>query len=125
MDRMVKVLTILFAVLFLSLPLKAYELLMFSVSNCIYCIKFNEEVKPYYNKTTYAKTLPLTIIDNADIPEWFHIAYAEGRIEPIKGTPTFIIFDTESQAEIDRIVGYGGKDRFYEQIAHWIDNHKE
>ena len=118
-----KFLSILFTLLFLSLPLSAYELLMFSVKNCIYCIKFNEEVAPYYNKTTYAETLPLTIIDNADIPEWFHIAYAEGRIEPIKGTPTFIIFDTESQAEIDRFVGYNGKEWFYEQIAYWIEQH--
>ena len=97
---------------------------MFSVSNCIYCIKFNEEVAPYYNKTTYAETLPLTIIDNADIPEWFHIAYAEGRIEPIKGTPTFIIFDTESQAEVNRFVGYNGKEWFYERVASWIEHYE-
>ena len=118
-----KFLSILFAVLFLSLPLKAYELLMFSVSNCIYCIKFHEEVLPTYSETEYADTLPLTIIDNADIPEWFQTAYEEGRIQNIKGTPTFIIFDTESQAEVDRFVGYNGKDWFYEQIALWIDNH--
>ena len=120
-----KFLSILFTLLFLSLPLSAYELLMFSVSNCIYCIKFNEEVAPYYNKTTYAETLPLTIIDNADIPEWFHIAYAEGRIEPIKGTPTFIIFDTESQAEVNRFVGYNGKEWFYERVASWIEHYEE
>ena len=118
-----KFLSILFAVLYLSLPLKAYELLMFSVKTCHYCMAFMDQVEPEYHDTEYAKTLPLTIIDNADIPEWFHIAYAEGRIEPIKGTPTFIIWDEESQAEIERIVGYGGKDRFYEQISHWIDNH--
>ena len=117
-----KFLSILFTLLFLSLPLSAYELLMFSVKNCIYCIKFNEEVAPYYNKTTYAETLPLTIIDNADIPEWFHTAYDEGRIKKIKGTPTFIIFNEESQAEIDRFVGYNGKEWFYERVASLIEH---
>ena len=120
-----KFLSILFTLLLLSLPLKAYELLMFSVSNCIYCIAFNEQVAPEYNDTVYAETLPLTIIDNADIPEWFQIAYEEGKIKKIKGTPTFIIFDKESQAEIDRIVGYNGKEWFYEKIAYWVEHYKE
>ena len=118
-----KFLSILFAVLFLSLPLRAYELLMFSIKSCHYCIAFMEQVEPEYHDTEYAETLPLTIIDAKDIPEWFHIAYDKGDIKKIKGTPTFIIWDEENQIEIDRIVGYGGKDWFYEQIAHWIDNH--
>ena len=120
-----KFLSILFTVLFLSLPLSAYELLMFSVSNCIYCIAFNEQVAPTYNDTEYAETLPLIIIDNADIPEWFQTAYEEGRIEPIKGTPTFIIWDEENQIEIERIVGYNGKEWFYERIAYWVKHYEE
>ena len=120
-----KFFSILFTVLFLSFSASAYELLMFSIKSCHYCIAFMEQVEPEYHDTEYAETLPLTIIDAKDIPEWFHIAYDKGDIKKIKGTPTFIIFDTESQVEIARIVGYGGKDRFYEQIAHWIDNHKE
>ena len=120
-----KFLSILFTLLFLSLPLSAYELLMFSVKNCIYCIAFNEQVAPTNNDTKYAETLPLTIIDNADIPDWFHIAYDEGRIEPIKGTPTFIIWDEENQIEIERIVGYNGKEWFYERIAYWVKHNEE
>ena len=119
-----KFLSIVFTVLLLSLPLSAYELLMFSVKNCIYCIAFNEQVAPTYNDTKYAETLPLTIIDNADIPDWFHIAYDKGDIKPIRGTPTFIIFDTESQVEIDRIVGYNGKDEFFARIAYWIEHNE-
>ena len=98
---------------------------MFSVSNCIYCIAFNEQVAPTYNDTKYAETLPLIIIDNADIPEWFHIAYEEGRIQKIEGTPTFIIFDTGSQAEVNRFVGYNGKEWFYERVASWIKHYEE
>ena len=117
-----KFLSILFAVLFLSLPLKAYELLMFSVKTCHYCMAFMEQVEPDYHDTEYAKILPLTIIDNADIPEWFHVAYDKGNIKPIRGTPTFIIWDEENQIEIDRIVGYGGKEWFYEQISIRVKN---
>ena len=120
-----KFLSILFTVLFLSFSASAYELLMFSVSNCIYCIAFNEQVAPTYNDTKYAETLPLTIIDNADIPEWFQTAYEEGRIENIRGTPTFIIWDEENQIEIERIVGYNGKEWFYERVAYWVKHYEE
>ena len=120
-----KFLSILFTLLFLSLPLKAYELLMFSVSWCHYCVAFNEQVAPEYNDTVYAETLPLTIIDAEHIPEWFTKAYEKGDIKKIKGTPTFIIFDKESQAEIDRFVGYNGKEWFYEQVAYWINHYEE
>ena len=119
-----KFLTILFTLLFLSLPLKAYELLMFSIKTCHYCIAFMEQVEPDYHDTIYAETLPLTIIDNADIPEWFQTAYEEGRIENIRGTPTFIIWNEEEQVEVDRIVGYGGKDEFFARIAYWIEHNE-
>ena len=117
-----KFLSILFTLCFLSLPLKAYELLMFSIKSCHYCIAFMEQVEPEYHDTEYAETLPLTIIDAKDIPEWFHIAYDKGNIKKIKGTPTFIIWDEENQIEIDRIVGYGGKEWFYEQISIRVKN---
>ena len=117
-----KFLSILFTLLFLSLPLSAYELLMFSIKSCHYCIAFMEQVEPEYHDTEYAETLPLTIIDAKDIPEWFHIAYDKGNIKKIKGPPTFIIFNEESQAEVDRFVGYNGKEWFYERVASWIEH---
>ena len=120
-----KFLSILFTVLFLSFAASAYELLMFSVSWCSYCTAFHEQVAPTYNDTEYAETLPLTIIDAENRPEWFTIAYEKGDIEKIRGTPTFIIFDKESQVEIDRIVGYNGKEGFYERIAYWIKHYEE
>ncbi len=119
-----KFLSILFTLLFLSLPLKAYELLVFSVSWCSYCVAFNEEVAPEYNDTVYAETLPLTIIDAEHIPEWFTKAYEEGKIKKIKGTPTFIIWNEKSKAEVNRFVGYNGKEWFYERVASWIEHHK-
>ena len=120
-----KFLSILFTVLLLSLPLKAYELLMFSVSWCSYCVAFNEQVAPEYNDTEYAEILPLTIIDAENIPEWFTKVYKEGKIKKIRGTPTFIIWDEESQIEIERIVGYNSKEWFYERIEYWIEHYEE
>jgi thioredoxin-related protein len=121
----VKFLAILFSVMMLSLPVKAYELLMFSVNWCSYCVAFHEQVVPTYNDTEYAETLPLTIIDAEDIPEWFTVAYEKGDIEKIKGTPTFIIWNEETQVEVDRIVGYNGKEWFYERIDYWIEHYEE
>ena len=118
-----KFLSILFTVLFLSFSASAYELLMFSVSWCSYCVAFNKQVAPEYNDTEYAETLPLIIIDAEDRPEWFTTAYEKGDIKSIRGTPTFIIWDKENQVEIDRIVGYNGKEWFYERIAYWIEHH--
>ena len=120
-----KFLSILFTLLLLSLPLKAYELLMFSVSWCSYCVAFHKEITPEYNDTEYAEILPLTIIDAENIPEWFTKVYEEDKIKRIRGTPTFIIWDKENQVEIDRIVGYNGKEWFYERIAYWIEHHEE
>ena len=120
-----KFLSILFTLLLLSLPVKAYELLMFSVSWCSYCIAFNEQVAPTYNDSKYAEILPLTIIDAENIPEWFTKVYKEGKIKKIRGTPTFIIWDEESQIEIERIVGYNSKEWFYERIEYWIEHYEE
>ena len=111
-----KFLTILFTLLFLSLPLKAYELLMFSIKSCHYCIAFMEQVEPEYHDTEYAETLPLTIIDAKDIPEWFHIAYDKGDIKKIKGTPTFIIWDEVNKRELVRWAGYQSEENWYEML---------
>ena len=118
-----KFLAILFSVVLLSMPLKAYELLMFSVKTCHFCMAFMEQVEPEYHDTEYAKILPLTIIYHNDRPEWFNVAYEEGFIKKIKGTPTFIIWNEETQMEVDRIVGYGGKEQFYERIELWIEEY--
>ena len=120
-----KFLYTLFTVLFFSFSASAYELLMFSVDWCGYCKEFHKEITPEYNDTEYAKTLPLTVIDAMDQPEWFKAALGRGDIKSIRGTPTFIIWDEKQKMEIDRIVGYNGKEWFYERIAYWIEHHEE
>ena len=104
---------ILFTFLFLlvAFPVYAYELLMFTSVNCIYCQNWFKEVAPTYEKSEYAKVLPLhTVnIDKAP-PQWIRRAVESGRLEPIRVTPTFVVWKNR---EIIRTEGYVNRDQFY------------
>lgn len=93
---------------------KAYslELVMIDSKACYYCKKFLKEVAPEFNISKF----PLVIVQNNNLPKWFSEAYKKKRIKPYKGTPVFIIWDEIEKYEIDRIFGYGGKDRFYKDL---------
>ena len=109
-----KLLLTLFFILF-AFPVYALELLMAHNPDCGICQKFIKEVAVDYNDSEIAKRLPLVIISVYDQPEWFKQAYAEGRIKPIRGTPTFIIWN--GRKELARIIGYHDKDRFYSRLS--------
>tara|TARA_Y100000310_G_C20704023_1_gene833084 strand:+ start:22839 stop:23519 length:681 start_codon:yes stop_codon:yes gene_type:complete len=101
----------------------ATEMLMFSMKSCGYCRAFLQEVAQEYNNSEQAKLLPLRIIsmDNPVAPKWYDEAYERQAIDGIVGTPTFIIWDGEERA---RLVGYAGKDKFYEDISRFIKENK-
>lgn len=103
----------------------AAEMIMFSMKSCGYCRAFLKEVAPTYADTEHAKILPLRIIsmDRKTAPKWFDKAYDEKRIDPIVGTPTFVIFNDGT--EVARLIGYTNKDEFYEDIGKFIDNNRE
>ena len=103
----------------------AAEMIMFSMNSCGYCRAFLKEVAPTYADTKHAKILPLRIIsmDQKTAPKWFDKAYNEKRIDPIIGTPTFVIFNDGT--EVARLIGYGGKDKFYDDIGKFIDSNRE
>ena len=109
-----KLLLTLFFILF-AFPVYALELLMAHNPDCGICQKFIKEVAVDYNDSEIAKRLPLVIISVYDQPEWFKQAYAENRIKPIRGTPTFIVWN--GRKELARIVGYYDKDRFYSRLT--------
>ena len=111
---MKKLLLTLFFILF-AFPVYALELLMAHNPGCGICQKFIKEVAVDYNDSEIAKKLPLVIISVYDQPEWFKEAYAENRIKPIRGTPTFIIWNGRN--ELGRIVGYHDKERFYSRLT--------
>jgi len=101
-------LTIVFV--FFTLPVWANDLLMFHSKYCGYCSAFMKEVAVDYEY----KDLPLVIIDAYNQPDWFREAYKENRIKGIFGTPTFIIWN--GRKELGRIIGYSGKEWFYERL---------
>ena len=108
-----KLLLTLFFILF-AFPVYALELLMAHNPGCGICQKFIKEVAVDYNDSEIAKKLPLVIISVYDQPEWFKEAYAENRIKPIRGTPTFIVWN--GRKELVRLVGYSNKERFYRRV---------
>jgi len=116
---MKKLLLTLFFLLFaFPASAKALELLMAHNPGCNICQKFIDEVAVDYNDSEISKQLPLIIISVYEQPEWFKEAYRLRKIKPIRGTPTFIIWNGshEGGAEIARLVGYSNKSRFYSRL---------
>ena len=102
-------------VLLMATPAFAAELLMIHNPDCGFCRAFMEQVEPTYGETPEGKALPLRVLDVTRLGDvrWIRDNHKAGLIDPIEGTPTFIIWDGE---EFDRIAGYGGKDWFYTNL---------
>ena len=96
----------------------AFELIMYDNKYCVYCIKFHNEVAVDYE----LPDLPLIIIDKSNQPKWFYKAIKQNKIKPIRGTPTFIIWNEIERYELDRIVGYSDKDKFYAHLKNIFIN---
>ena len=113
-------LTLLFLLTVFAFPAsaKALQLLMAHNPDCHICERFIDEVAVDYNDSELGKRIPLIIISVYDQPEWFKEAYRLRKIKPIRGTPTFIIWNgsKEGGAEIGRLVGYHSKSRFYSRL---------
>ena len=97
-------------VIFFNVQAYALELLMFHNKYCYYCMAFMKEVAVDYEY----RDMPLVIIDAYNQPDWFKEAYKENRIKPIRGTPTFIIWN--GRKELARLTGYSGKEWFYTNL---------
>ena len=108
-----------------STTIQAAELLMFSMASCGYCQAFLKEVAPTYADTEFAKLLPMRIIsmDRRAAPKWYDKAYNAKKIDGIAGTPTFVVFDNGEEKA--RLIGYQGKDRFYEDIGNFIESNRK
>jgi thioredoxin-related protein len=111
---MIRILLTFIFILFFNVQANALELLMGHNPMCGICQKFLKEVAVDYDN----KELPLIIINLYKQPEWFKEAYKEGRIKPIRGTPTFIVWN--GRKELARIAGYYDKESFYEDLKEII-----
>ena len=115
-----------FLFLLVAFPVYAYELLMFSNPKCSYCQEFLRDVKPTYHQSVVSKILPLKILSmDKAMPVWIAHALDEGRLQPIKNTPTFVIWDEDFGTEVARLVGYGGKKSFYEMVDVFVKKNKD
>jgi len=106
----------MFSLLF-TLPASAAELLMIHHPQCPFCQAFMRDVEPEYDMSEQGKEYPLRVIDVSvtEDRDWISYQVSVEHIDPIRGTPTFIIWD--NGREIGRFIGYGGKEWFY----HYLD----
>lgn len=109
---------------FITTTASAAELIMFSSKSCGYCRSFLNDVALIYNKQDFSEFLPLRIIDmdTREAPEWFASAYDDKRIDPITGTPSFVVFDRGH--EIARLVGYSGKEDFFTDMNNFVNDNR-
>ena len=95
------------------------QLIAVLVDWCPYCNKWTEEVVPSYNNP-----VPLVIINatsGRNIPQWYKKALKLKNVSKLRGIPAFIIWDDETEVELIRWVGYGGKDHFYQLLDEAIN----
>ena len=114
-------------ILSFSLVSNAYaaEMIMFAMKSCGYCRAFLKDVAPTYSESEYALLLPLRVIsmDRPVAPKWYDDAFRDRRIEGIRVTPTFVIFDNGE--EVARLMGYRDKKTFYRDIKDFVDDNRE
>ncbi|MEP9348357.1 hypothetical protein [Xanthobacter sp. KR7-225] len=87
-------------------PALAGELLMFERKGCVYCLKFDHEVAPIYEKTDEGRRAPLRRVDlGLGLPAGVALA------SPVRFSPTFVLVDHDR--EVGRITGYASDEAFW------------
>lgn len=84
----------------------ARELLMFERKGCAYCLKFDHDVAPIYEKTDEGQRAPLRRVDLSDGTPGDVVLAA-----PVRFTPTFVLVD--EGREVGRITGYASDEAFW------------
>ena len=115
---MIRILIFTLALLYTTSASAITKLLMYHNPLCGHCISFIKEVVPtfYYDLPDkfMEDKLELIIIERNKDPFWFAMAYNENRIKPLRGTPTFIVWN--GRKELARLVGYTNKESFYNRL---------
>ena len=102
----------------------AQRVLLFYSSHCKYCQNWDKEIGvENYSKTDIGQALPIQIIDEKDGRiERIVEAIQSGRMDYIRGTPTFVVWDDTLEMELTRLVGYRSKENFYENLGLILKN---
>jgi hypothetical protein len=100
--------------LVITAPAYAAELLMFEEDGCIWCARWDAEVAPDYTGSLQGRFAPLKRYDlrRDPLPDDLEL---KGRV---RYTPTFVLVD--ENREIGRILGYPGKDKFWNLLDNLI-----
>lgn len=108
MSRIAVILAAL-AVIVITGPSHAAELLVLEQRGCEWCAQFEIEIGPIYAKTREGRVAPLRRIDidrpwPSDVPAVEHLRY----------TPTFVLIDGDKV--VGRLEGYPGDNFFWPMI---------
>jgi len=110
--RLLRLLLLLAATGWPSLPAAAAELWMVRRNGCPWCQAWDRDVGPLYNKSDLGRRAPIRMIDIDRRPE--HPPFKA----PVIYTPTFVLVDHDR--EIGRIEGYPGEDFFWSLLEHLL-----
>ncbi|MFG1329882.1 thioredoxin family protein [Xanthobacter autotrophicus] len=92
----------------------ARELLMFERKGCTYCLKFDRDVAPIYEKTEEGRRAPLKRVDlSRGAPGGVVLA------SPVRFAPTFVLVD--EGREVGRITGYASDEAFWGLLGAMTD----
>jgi len=100
-------------------PAGGLRLLMIEQSGCSYCVAFNRDIAPIYEKTELGAAAPLFHADlREDMPDGVSLAS-----KPFV-TPTFILIGPDGQ-ELSRLTGFPGEDFFWPFVEDMITQAQE
>ena len=110
---------ITFLIMTLFIPVRALtaELLVIEQQGCIYCIKWNEEIRKSYPKTALGEFAPLKFADINNLPDEIEL------ISTVIYTPTFILL--KNSKELGRVEGYSGEEIFWFLIEDLFETYTE
>ena len=121
MKKTILILTFIFSIF--TTPAFAADLLMIHSDTCPICIEFMRQVGRAYDAHKTGLDIPLKVLDIDDVDgrRFLDMAIYNDRIKQVPGFPTFILMSHGK--EIDRIVGYSTKERFYEKLDAIVKKH--
>jgi hypothetical protein len=93
---------------------RAAELIVFEQRGCVWCLRFDREIAPAYDKTTEGKRAPLRRVDIGQaLPPDLSFIRRE------RFTPVFVL--VEGGREFGRIRGYPGDTFFWGLLASLLE----
>ena len=96
-----------------SLSATGDELIVFEVTNCVYCALFRRDVLPRYQRSTRARSVPIRFVDaRTAAARQYKLA------EPLQTVPTFVLMRRGREA--GRVAGYTGPEPFFHFVRRMI-----